>query len=363
MAPEQVQGLDIDARADIYAMGVVLYRLLTAEFPFEATTPFAMTQSHVHEMPRPIEHVRPDVPVEVRDIVARALAKAPGERFQSALEFRDALAGWLRPPHDSSPSREPAVTQMMARPSTMGRGTSYPRPLQVAAAGVVSAGLVVGGISAAMWRHSPPERPDPTRSAAVATFDSEPATPTGAATPPRKSVGVVQASVTGTTAGKTRRERPAAEVPDLQPTVPLTQFSNVKLLVVNDGRTKESGVLLTFSNRRLEAMPREGGTPAAILPYGGIAKATYVHARDPQWDPQLSSPAGKINVPGILGRLRHWLVVQTRTDHAILRLDGPDWAQVLTTFTARTGVAIDRPLAADRQRPESDQLGRPNRKP
>ena len=95
MAPEQVMGHEIDARADLYAMGVVFYRLTTARLPFRGDTPFAMAQSQVNDMPTPIGLMRTDLPGWVEQIIARALAKAPELRFQSAIEFHEALARCL----------------------------------------------------------------------------------------------------------------------------------------------------------------------------------------------------------------------------------------------------------------------------
>ncbi len=95
MAPEQVMGHEIDARADLYAMGVVFYRLTTARLPFRGDTPFAMAQSQVNDMPTPIGLMRTDLPTWVEQIIARALAKAPELRFQSAVEFHEALARCL----------------------------------------------------------------------------------------------------------------------------------------------------------------------------------------------------------------------------------------------------------------------------
>ena len=95
MAPEQVMGHEIDARADLYAMGVVFYRLTTARLPFKGDTPFAMAQSQVNEMPTPIGLMRSDLPTWVEQLIARALAKAPELRFQSAVEFHEAFARCL----------------------------------------------------------------------------------------------------------------------------------------------------------------------------------------------------------------------------------------------------------------------------
>ena len=95
MAPEQVRGEEIDARADLYSMGVVFYRLTTAKLPFKGETPFAMAQSQVNDPPTPVGMVRPDLPPWVEPIIARSLAKKTEERFQSAAEFHEAFARCL----------------------------------------------------------------------------------------------------------------------------------------------------------------------------------------------------------------------------------------------------------------------------
>ncbi len=91
MAPEQVQGHEIDARADLYAIGVVFFRLLTGQLPFKGDTPFAMAQAQVNAPPIPIETMRPGTPAWVSDVLAKALEKKPEDRFQSAAAFHDAL--------------------------------------------------------------------------------------------------------------------------------------------------------------------------------------------------------------------------------------------------------------------------------
>lgn len=88
MPPEQVLGEEIDGRADLYAVGVILYRLLTGKLPFEAETPMAMLQKQVAETPSPLRLHREGLPDWCELVVQRALAKAPADRFQSAEEFR-----------------------------------------------------------------------------------------------------------------------------------------------------------------------------------------------------------------------------------------------------------------------------------
>jgi len=91
MSPEQVLGQPIDARADLYAVGVVLYRLLCGTLPFTAETAIATVQQQVSKPPAPLSSHCEGLPGWCEPIVQRALAKSPADRFQSAGEFREAL--------------------------------------------------------------------------------------------------------------------------------------------------------------------------------------------------------------------------------------------------------------------------------
>ena len=97
MAPEQVLGHEIDGRADLYAVGVLFYRLLSRELPFQADTAIAMAQKQVADAPTPIATFRPDLPPWCEAVIARALSKAPADRFQTSEAFRTAIASAVTP--------------------------------------------------------------------------------------------------------------------------------------------------------------------------------------------------------------------------------------------------------------------------
>jgi eukaryotic-like serine/threonine-protein kinase len=97
LSPEQAQGQPVDARADLYSIGIVLYELLTGTLPFDAESPVTIALKHVAEDPVPPAQLNPVVPLGVDAVVMRALRKEPAERYQDAESFiaalEDAIAG------------------------------------------------------------------------------------------------------------------------------------------------------------------------------------------------------------------------------------------------------------------------------
>ena len=90
VAPEQITGDDVDARADLYSLGCVLYESLTEQSPFPRATDVALLWAHVHEEPTPPSKASPELPRELDPVFARALAKDPGRRHGTAGELVNA---------------------------------------------------------------------------------------------------------------------------------------------------------------------------------------------------------------------------------------------------------------------------------
>jgi beta-lactam-binding protein with PASTA domain len=83
-SPEQAQGLGVDGRSDVYALGVVLYEMVTGRPPFSADTPVAIAYKHVSEAAIPPRELQPRVPEALEAIILRAIAKQPGDRYPTA---------------------------------------------------------------------------------------------------------------------------------------------------------------------------------------------------------------------------------------------------------------------------------------
>lgn len=84
MSPEQVNGASVDARSDLYSMGVTFYHLLSGSPPFRAATAFALAYKHLNEDAPPLQELRPDLPPSLIQVIHRLMSKEPAERFPDA---------------------------------------------------------------------------------------------------------------------------------------------------------------------------------------------------------------------------------------------------------------------------------------
>jgi serine/threonine-protein kinase len=141
MSPEQFTGQPIDARSDIYSLGVMAYEMLSGRLPFQANTAWEWATQHMTQPPIPLESMVEGMraPEGMRSAIRRALAKAPNERFQTVREFGNAFASANTAP----------VTAAVAAQGAAGRArTEMGAPLDVAAAfaGGASGGMPPGQV-------------------------------------------------------------------------------------------------------------------------------------------------------------------------------------------------------------------------
>jgi serine/threonine-protein kinase len=88
MSPEQVRGMETDARSDIYSLGMLLYEMLTGRCPFEIQNEFELMKAQIEHYPLPPRQLNPAIPEVVEQAIWRSIQKDPAQRFQSASEFR-----------------------------------------------------------------------------------------------------------------------------------------------------------------------------------------------------------------------------------------------------------------------------------
>lgn len=88
LSPEQARGGEVDARSDVYSAGCVLYELATGQTPFTGDSPVAIVYQHVHQDPAKPSSLNPDLTAAFDAVVAKAMAKDPDERYQSAADMR-----------------------------------------------------------------------------------------------------------------------------------------------------------------------------------------------------------------------------------------------------------------------------------
>ena len=112
VAPEQISGGPVDGRVDQYALGCVAFTLLSGSLPFPREEPMAVLYAHLSVPPPAVTAIRPELPAEVDQVLATALAKVPDERYDSCGEFADALreALGIEPYDPSGRARTPGKT-------------------------------------------------------------------------------------------------------------------------------------------------------------------------------------------------------------------------------------------------------------
>jgi eukaryotic-like serine/threonine-protein kinase len=132
MSPEQVKGETLDARSDLYSMGISFYEMVTGQRPFQGDSDFALMVAHVETLPKPPIELQPGLGADLNEIILKALAKDPADRFQSADAFREALSK-VQPAsatmHDrwAGSSSDDAPTVLPGHPAlTASKGPSVP---------------------------------------------------------------------------------------------------------------------------------------------------------------------------------------------------------------------------------------------
>jgi serine/threonine protein kinase len=136
-APEQVSGQPVDGRADQYALGCVAFEVLSGAVPFKRELPIAVLYAHLSTPPPRLTLIRPDLPPAVDDVLARAMAKNPDDRYPSCADFADALRESLG--LDSYDPSRAAPTPTIPMTAFEARVPSPAQPVSVTWTAVVTA--------------------------------------------------------------------------------------------------------------------------------------------------------------------------------------------------------------------------------
>jgi len=353
MPPEQVLGEEVDGRADLYAVGVVLYCLLAGALPFDAETPVAMLQQQVAEPPVPIRQRRPDLPEWCDPIVERALAKTPADRFQTPAEFREALnrvAATIAPADlarqlgieervlpAASAAREIAATLVAPREPSPDTHTPQAMDLVVA---VIAILLSVVGAGVAYFGLRPDHvlaTPAPQAVASSVPRRSGPVPRPEAPAPEKpEKKGMPGKKAPAKPAEEPRRLARASEGAPL--------IFRTKALVGSKGRQRERDAHLALADGTI-TVTADDPTHRTLyeVPYESVLSISYSRGRDPLWNSP-NGPAPVTRAGGTLGRLgiyveREWISLRTTTTHQFvsLRFDEVLVPRVLLALEERTG--------------------------
>jgi serine/threonine-protein kinase len=243
MAPEQASGdQHVDHRADIYALGVMAYEMLTARVPFLGRTTQATLAAHVLEAPEPIDRLRPIIPPALGALVMSCLAKRPADRPQGAADVLNTLDAIATPGSGSIPTTVVTVPAPVLAPRT--------NRTILAAAGVAAVLLVAG----ALWMLQRSRIPDSAAIGASAPPETvgaaEKPTPPVVEAPPASPADTTQATIEKPAAPK-MESRPRQ--PPARPAAPVAAAPEPKRPAAK--QTPDS-----------EAVPAPVTTPAAAAP-------------------------------------------------------------------------------------------------
>jgi len=286
MSPEQAQGLKLDFRSDIYALGIVTWEIFTGHVPFRGETPISTILKHINEPPPLDGPEASKLPGPLRPALRKALAKNPAERFATARDFAEAL----RDARSPSRRQQPIHTEALCAPTMA--VTPAPAPRRRAWVLAAPAVLVLGFVGWLATRGAPPTE--------------GPATPSPVVQPSAPPTATERATALSETATRPEGGQPAASVSG-----PVVQAAATRAApAVEPRQTPRPAV--TTAPRVIPAPPAgRRPTPAAptptpaAAPPSGVPSGGASLSREPAAEPRgagllhvVVRPWGEVTVDG-----------------------------------------------------------------
>ncbi len=253
MSPEQAQGKALDHRVDTYAMGIILYEMLTGRTPFVGDSFMGILTQHMFEPPPPMHEVNPNVRVSepLEAVIAKALSKDPNERFQSMTEMLQALRSvpeWATEVSGEGPlvPEEPSQAVALPSPTAWSTDAHLPPASSAPSRGLLLAGAALGVLGlaglGAWWvsgsRHD--ETPKPPSLSATGSPASPSSSPRAKAPPPAEPMEGEPASQ--------RSEPPPAEATGAESPRGVSKEEPTEHLVQLTVDTRPSGAAVTLDS-------------------------------------------------------------------------------------------------------------------
>jgi TolB-like protein len=151
MAPEQARGEDLDPRTDIFSFGVVLYEMATAKKPFRGTNVVTTLDAMLHQKPAPPRSLNPRIPVELENIIGKAMEKDRGQRYQTAAQIKANLQQVKREADSGTVKSAAREAPLRVVTSTFGGPSPWQKYLMLGMAGVLV--TILAALGAWWFKH------------------------------------------------------------------------------------------------------------------------------------------------------------------------------------------------------------------